>query len=106
MRDLSATQLRDHLAAGNGEPLLLDVREPWEFRICKIEGSQLIPMGQLPGAMNALDPNRETIVICHHGIRSRQVAMYLDYRGFSNVINLAGGVDAWARDVDRQMPTY
>jgi len=106
MRDLSATQLRDHLATAGSEPLLLDVREPWEFRICHIEGSQLIPMGQLPAALNALDPERETVVVCHHGIRSRQVAMYLDYRGFSNVINLAGGVDAWARDVDRQMPTY
>jgi rhodanese-related sulfurtransferase len=106
MRDLSAAQLRDHLANAQGEPLLLDVREPWEFRICHIEGSQLIPMGQLPAALGGLDPNRETIVICHHGIRSRQVAMYLDYQGFSNVINLAGGVDAWAREVDRQMPTY
>lgn len=106
MRDLSATQLRDYLATATSGPLLLDVREPWEFRICHIEGSQLIPMGQLPAALNALDPARETVVICHHGIRSRQVAMYLDYQGFSNVINLAGGVDAWARDVDRQMPTY
>jgi len=106
MRDLSATQLRDYLVTAESDPLLLDVREPWEFRICHIEGSQLIPMGQLPTALNALDPDRETIVICHHGIRSRQVALYLDYQGFSNVINLAGGVDAWARDVDRQMATY
>ena len=106
MRELSAAELRDYLATKKSDPLLLDVREPWEFRICQIEGSQLIPMGQIPAAMNALDPERETVVICHHGIRSRQVAMYLDYQGFSAVINLAGGVDAWARDVDRQMATY
>ena len=106
MRDLRPSQLRDHLASTDGDPLLLDVREPWEFRICKIDGSQLIPMGQLPNALNVLDPERETVVICHHGVRSRQVAMYLDYQGFKNVINLAGGVDAWARDVDRQMATY
>ncbi len=106
MRDLSPCQLRDHLAASDSHPLLLDVREPWEFRICKIDGSQLIPMGQLPNSLNVLDPERETVVICHHGVRSRQVAMYLDYQGFKNVINLAGGVDAWARDVDRQMATY
>ena len=106
MRDMTPKQLRDHLATAGNAPLLLDVREPWEFRICSIDGSQLIPMGQLPNALNALDPNRETVVICHHGIRSRQVAMYLDYQGFRNVINLAGGVDAWARDVDRQMSTY
>ena len=106
MRELNAAELRDYLATRKSDPLLLDVREPWEFRICQIEGSQLIPMGQLPAALKALDPQRETVVICHHGIRSRQVAMYLDYQGFSNVINLAGGVDAWARDVDRQMSTY
>ena len=106
MRELNAAELRDYLATRQSDPLLLDVREPWEFRICQIEGSQLIPMGQLPAALKALDPQRETVVICHHGIRSRQVAMYLDYQGFSNVINLAGGVDAWARDVDRQMATY
>lgn len=106
MRDLSAAQLRDHLATTDSGPLLLDVREPWEFRICSIAGSQLIPMGHIPASVKALDPSRETVVICHHGIRSRQVAMYLDYQGFSNVINLAGGVDAWARDVDQQMATY
>lgn len=106
MREFSATQLRHYLATTDRRPLLLDVREPWEFRICRIDGSQLIPMGQIPAAMQALDPAQETVVICHHGIRSRQVGMYLDYQGFANVINLTGGVDAWARDVDRQMATY
>lgn len=106
MRDMSPTQLRDHLAQTDSDPLLLDVREPWEFNVCRIDGSQLIPMGRIPGALPALDPQRETVVICHHGIRSRQVAMYLEHMGFARVINLAGGVAAWARDVDRQMPTY
>ena len=106
MRELSAVKLQDYLATTTTDPLLLDVREPWEFRICQIEGSQLIPMGQLPAALKALDPDRETVVICHHGIRSRQVAMYLDYQGFSQVINLAGGVDAWAREVDLEMDIY
>ena len=63
-------------------------------------------LGQLGAALGALDPQRETVVICHHGIRSRQVARYLDYQGFSNVINLDGGVEAWAREVDLDMPTY
>lgn len=106
MRDLSATQLRDYLVTAESDPLLLDVREPWEFRICHIEGSQLIPMGQLPTALNALDPDRETIVICHHGIRSRQVARFLEHQGFSNVVNLNGGLDAWARHTDTSLPTY
>jgi rhodanese-related sulfurtransferase len=106
MREFSPTQLRDHLQHADTDPLLLDVREPWEYRICHIEGSQLIPMGQLVNALGSLDPERETVVICHHGIRSRQVARYLDYQGFSNVINLNGGVEAWARDVDHGMATY
>ena len=106
MRELSAVKLRDYLAAAKSDPLLLDVREPWEFRICQIEGSQLIPMGQLPAAIKALDPTRETVVICHHGVRSRQVGRFLEYQGFSDVINLSDGVEGWARDVDHQMPTY
>ncbi len=106
MRDLRPAELKQYLATTDAEPLLLDVREPWEFQICRIDGSQLIPMGQLAAAMNALDPTRETVVICHHGIRSMQVARYLDYQGFDNVINLAGGVAAWAREVDPAMPTY
>ena len=106
MRELSAVKLRDHLADPGNDALLLDVREPWEFRICRIEGSQLIPMGQLPAALKALDPDRQTVVICHHGIRSRQVARFLEYRGFSSVINLSDGIDGWARDVDHQMATY
>ncbi len=106
MREFSPQELRDHLATNDTAPLLLDVREAWEYRICRIEGSQLIPMGQIPGSLNALDPDRETVVICHHGIRSRQVAMYLEYQGFRQVINLNGGVEAWARDVDLDMATY
>ena len=106
MRELSAAKLRDYLADTETDPLLLDVREPWEFRICQIDNSQLIPMGQLPGAIKALDPNRETVVICHHGIRSRQVARFLEYQGFSDVINLSDGIEGWARDVDRDMAVY
>jgi rhodanese-related sulfurtransferase len=106
MQDLRPTALRAHLADAAEPPLLLDVREPWEFRICHIEGSRLVPMGQIPAALDSLDRDRETVVICHHGIRSRQVAMYLEYQGFGRVINLAGGVDAWARDVDHGMAVY
>jgi rhodanese-related sulfurtransferase len=106
MREFSASQLKGYLSETDSDPLLLDVREPWEFQLCHIDGSQLIPMGQIPASLGSLDPGRETVVICHHGIRSRQVAMFLNYQGFANVINLAGGVDAWARDVDRGMATY
>lgn len=106
MRNLNPIELKTHLESAQQPPLLLDVREPWEFEYCRIEGSQLIPMGQIPAAATTLDKNRETVVICHHGIRSRQVAYYLDHLGFGNVINLAGGVEAWARDVEPTMKRY
>jgi rhodanese-related sulfurtransferase len=106
MRHFTPTQLKECLEQGAEPPLLLDVREPWEFQVCAIADSRLIPMGQIPTAYQELDPSRETVVICHHGIRSRQVAFFLERAGFSNVINLTGGVDAWARDIDPDMPTY
>ena len=88
------------------KPLLLDVREPWEFERCHIEGSQLLPMGEIASRAGELDSAKEVVVICHHGGRSMQVAMFLEKQGFSEVINLAGGVDAWARTVDPGMPVY
>jgi rhodanese-related sulfurtransferase len=87
-------------------PLLLDVREPWEQAICRIPGSEPLPMRQIPASLSTLDQARPTVVICHHGIRSQQVARYLDQQGFQRIINLRGGVAAWASDVDPEMPTY
>ncbi len=98
-----AARLADH---GQTLPVLLDVREPWEFQTCRIGNSLLVPMREIPARLAELDPNAETVVICHHGTRSMQVAMFLERQGFTNVYNLVGGVDAWARSVDRAMPTY
>ena len=106
MREMDAATLRQYLERCDTPPLLLDVRQPWEFDVCRIEGSQLIPMGQLPRKLTELDPEQETVVICHHGIRSRSVGRYLEQQGFSKVINLSGGVDQWAKQVDHTMPTY
>ena len=106
MRRFNATELKAYLDQSTTPPLLLDVREPWEFERCHIEGSQLIPMRQIPEAAATLDPAQEIVVICHHGIRSRQVAYYLECEGFSNLINLEGGVEAWAQDVDHTMNRY
>ena len=105
-REISARELNSHLKITADDPLLLDVREPWEFEKCSIENSQLVPMRQIPSALSQLDPDQETIVICHHGIRSRSVAAYLSSNDFTNVINLSGGIDAWAKEVDQSMPTY
>lgn len=106
MVQMSVRELQVRLTDGGEQPLLLDVREPWEFSICRIDGSTLLPMSRIVSSLGDLDPERETVVICHHGIRSRQVGLYLQHQGFARVINLQGGVDAWARDVDPAMPTY
>ena len=106
MREMTTTECRNYLTTATDSPLLLDVREPWEYNIVHLEGAELVPMRQIPASLEELDPDRETIVICHHGIRSRQVAMYLEHQGFNNVVNLKGGMDAWARDTDTSLPTY
>lgn len=108
MQRFAPKQLADYLQHREQPPLLLDVREPWEYEICHISDSELIPMRQIPDAVeqSRLDPVRETVVICHHGIRSRQVAYYLEHLGFTNLINLEGGVEAWAQDVDPTMKRY
>ncbi len=106
MRRFSPRELQSHLADSENTPLLLDVREEWEYEYCHIAGSILIPMGQVPAYLEELDKAREIVVICHHGIRSRHIGMYLEHAGFSNVINLEGGVEQWAADVDRTMRRY
>ncbi len=106
MRDLTAIALRDLLEKADPRPLLLDVREDWEFQICHLEDSVLVPMRQLPTVVPKLNPQQDIVVICHHGIRSRLVVEYLEQSGFARVFNLSGGVAEWAREVDPTMPTY
>lgn len=105
MDHITATELNQRLQQGD-EPLLLDVREPHEFNYCHIGGSVNIPMSQVFAELAKLDPRQETVVICHHGMRSSQIANFLITNGFEKVINLKGGVAAWASQVDPSMPTY
>ncbi|MDX9768396.1 MAG: rhodanese-like domain-containing protein [Ectothiorhodospiraceae bacterium] len=106
MRHLRPRELQQHLEQAKESPLLLDVREPWEYQTVRLEGSVLVPMRTVPTAMDAWAHERQIVVICHHGVRSRQVAHYLEMNGFTDVINLSGGIDAWAREVDPSMPLY
>lgn len=101
---MSATQLAQRLQ--QAKPLLLDVREPWEFEICHIDGSVNLPMSQLAQRVQEIPQQGDVVVICHHGIRSRQVIRFLQGQSTARLINLDGGVDAWARDVDHDMPVY
>lgn len=104
MQRFSATQLADYLK--NHQPRLIDVREPWEFDICRLNNSELLPMGQVPASLELFHESPEYVIICHHGIRSLQVINFLAHHGISNTINLDGGVDAWAREVDVSMSLY
>ncbi len=106
MREITTDECKSYLEQATEKPLLLDVREPWEYQVVHLENSRLVPMRQIPQIEDTLDPDQEIIVICHHGIRSRQVALYLENKGFTNVVNLRGGVDAWARHTDMSLPTY
>lgn len=105
MRELSATAAAALLAEAN-PPLLLDVREPWEVETASVAGATCIPMGEVPGRLGELDPQRPILVMCHHGRRSAQVGFLLERSGFRDVINLAGGIDAWSDEVDPGVPRY
>lgn len=85
---------------------ILDVREPWEHEICRIEGSVNIPLQQLPGRVAEVPDDRRVVVICHHGGRSAQATNWLRQQGYPRVINLDGGIDAWARKVDPTLKVY
>lgn len=107
MQQLSVTDLAAWLADDSREkPQMLDVREQHEWAICRIEGSQLMPMNTVPARAQDLDPDRALVCICHHGGRSMQVAIFLERNGFAQVHNLSGGLDAWALQVDKGMTRY
>ena len=88
-------------------PVLLDVREPWEFQTASIPNSLLMPMGEVASrAHTELDPDAPVVVMCHHGARSLNVAMWLRDQGFTHAQSLAGGIDAWSRTIDPNIPRY
>ncbi len=95
---------------GAFKPLLLDVREPWEFALAAINipglETRTMPMGNVPAQLNQLDPTQPVVCICHHGMRSAQVVAFLERQGFEAAYNLAGGIDAWSQQVDPQVPRY
>ncbi len=107
MQQLTAPQLAEWIKdESRKKPVLLDVREPWEFQTCHIDGAVLIPMQTVPARQEELDPEAPIVCICHHGMRSMQVAAFLERQGFTQVSNLTGGVHAWSQQVDPSMPTY
>jgi rhodanese-related sulfurtransferase len=109
VRQIRVTEVQGLLADGRA-PLLLDVREPWEFQFAaiRLSGAQTLhmPMNQVPQRVAELDPAQPILCICHHGMRSAQVVAFLERAGFESVYNLAGGIDAWSQQVDPAVPRY
>ena len=86
---------------------LLDVREPWESEAAKISGAKLMPMGEVPSrARQELDPEDHIVVVCHHGVRSMNVTVWLRQQGFEKAQSMRGGIDAWSKRVDQKVPLY
>jgi len=105
VHQLSASEARERLAGGDVQ--LVDVREPFEFQYCRIDGALHIPLRKiLVGNVIELEEDRDVICYCHHGARSQQAAQALLRRGFKQVFNLRGGIHAWAMQVDSDVPTY
>lgn len=104
--EITPEEVKGKLDAGDAFTLL-DVREPWEFETANIGSAKLIPMGDVPSrAHQELDPEDHIIVLCHRGVRSMNVTVWLRQQGFENVQSMRGGIDAWSRRVDPKVPVY
>ena len=111
MDQIRPAQLTDWLARHADEaPLVLDVREPWEVQTASVtpQGFELlnIPMQQIPASLNQLDEERPIACLCHHGMRSLQVAHFLEQNGYTQITNLTGGIDLWSAEHDPAVPRY
>jgi rhodanese-related sulfurtransferase len=107
MLDYEVSPIEAAALLKDGKARLIDVREPWEFATAKIEGSQLMPMGDIPArAHQELDPEERLVVMCHHGMRSMNVTVWLRNQGFEQAQSMAGGIDMWSAVVDPNVPRY
>ncbi len=105
--DLEILPLEVKQRLDRGEKLLLvDVREPHEHAICRIEGSLLMPMGTIPANLQKLDVDEDVICFCHHGMRSMDVANWLRAQGVKSAKSMAGGIDRWSMEIDAKVPRY
>jgi len=102
---ISVRELADMRSAGK-EHMVLDVREARELDVCRLEGALHIPLAEIRARTDDLPTDQLLVVICHHGVRSQMVVDFLRSAGFDNAVNLDGGIDAWACDVDPSMPRY
>jgi rhodanese-related sulfurtransferase len=103
--ELTPTELKQRLDGGE-RLLLVDVREPWEYNLCRIESAKLIPIGAIPANLQSLDIDDDVICYCHHGMRSLDVAVWLRNQGVAGARSLAGGIERWSVEIDPQVPRY
>lgn len=106
MQQMNAKQVANYIKQADTKPTLVDVREPNEIEICAIDGAINIPLSNFQPALDQLDPEQEIVLICHHGIRSLRAGMFLEEQGYTKLINMLGGIDDWACEVDPQMRRY
>jgi rhodanese-related sulfurtransferase len=105
IREISVQELKARRDRGE-QPLVLDVREDWELQLARIPDVVHVPMNQVPARLAEFSRDAETIVMCQAGGRSMRVAQFLVNQGFTNVANLAGGIDAWSQAIDATVPRY
>ena len=105
VEEISVEELKARLDAG-GHPLVIDVREPHELEISRVDFARHLPMGEVPARLGELDPEVPLIVMCRSGGRSLQVARFLESRGFRSVSNLTGGILAWGERIDPSLRPY
>jgi rhodanese-related sulfurtransferase len=103
--EVSPAEIKQRMNRGE-KVLLVDVREPWEFEVCRIEGAKLIPMGSIPANLQALDTDEDVICYCHPGMRSLDVAVWLRGQGVTSAKSLAGGIERWSQEIDPAVPRY
>lgn len=107
MKELTVTDLKEWLDDQTKQkPLILDIREVWEYQKSHLPDTRLMPMRTVPARLFELDKHREIVIMCHHGVRSRMMTMFLEQQGFTAAYNLQGGIDAWSKQIDPLIPLY
>lgn len=108
MKEITVVELKSWLEDTNNKilPIVLDVRDPLEHNIANLKFAKLVPMNEIPSEVKYLDKNQPYICMCHHGLRSMKVALFLKENGFKKVFNLLGGIESWSNLIDDTIPTY
>ena len=107
MKEITVSELNDWLHDDSKrKPLILDIREVWEYQKSHLPDARLMPMRTVPARLFELDRHAEIVVLCHHGVRSRMLTRFLEQQGFTAVYNLLGGIDAWSKEIDPTVPLY